>query len=189
MLESLQTFFENLRKKEYYPYARAVLRGISQYIFYAFCLIFCAEVFKHRYFVDEMTQYLPHRELLEAVLLLLFAGLILNTTLLTFSIFDSVSRNLLMQSTNREADASDNARIREALLASRSFWIEFAVLVLLCFLFPLWYGYDELTDLIKFTSKIPNGVHRLLLTLIFGLTSFKISFGEILPVSSSGHTS
>lgn len=174
-MSEFKMWLEELEKKNFYPYVRAAWRGIFQYVFYALCFAQFRLQFWGSFVVDSYVQNLRFRDVWLALFLVLFAFLILNSTLFTFSVFDPVSRKIFMKSTTREKDAEDIDGIREALVASRSFWVEFLTPILLCFLFPVWYGYENVVDLIPFAGKLPSFVHRLILTLIFAATSFTLS--------------
>ncbi|MBE6600999.1 MAG: hypothetical protein E7637_00615 [Ruminococcaceae bacterium] len=174
-MSELTKWLENLKKKNFYPYLRAAWRGLFQYAFYAVCFLNFAMQLEGGIFVHPSTQLLPHLKLWYLALLLLFAYLILYTTHFTFSVFDRVTRNVFMKSVTRDKDAEDVEGVREALVASRSFWVEFLLPIGLCFLFPVWYGYNEVTELIPFAKNIPSVVHRLLITVVFAAVSFVVT--------------
>jgi len=177
------------KQSKYFPYVRSALRGILQYVFYAICFSLMASTFQEGFYNQTTTELLKYPAVWGTVATVLMAYFVLNSSLFTFAIFDSKERKRFLEArrkAQKEEDDEEEKRLVEEIQSSpKEFWVEFGVLVGLCFLFPVWYGYRDVTAWITFAEHLPGIVHRLIVTLIFAVASFLILLR--VPYSAQQH--
>jgi len=165
MFDNLSDSLVQFRKSKYYIWIRAVLRGICQYVFYALIFILAANnIVESRGFLKSNHSY---PQLWEAGYLILFSCLILNSSIYIFAIFDTVMRKRFFQSRKEKSEIDPEEKTEPNL-----YMIEFGTLVVCCFLFPVWYAYDQTIAILPFSFDLPEIVDRLILTAFFALIAF-----------------
>lgn len=162
------------KKSRFYPYVRKIARTALIYLIY---ILMCsvAQSVLNGSFTGDTENYFDTKATLTLIINateLILSFFILNTVLLTFSMFSHSERKAFLE--NRSAEYDKKAE-RKKLLHSGSFLTETATLILFIFSFPcsdsieslftLWLGKDVLHPLwIRF-------IH----TLIFGSIAFLIN--------------
>ena len=168
---SFKGFYKRLEQTKPFPYVRAVLRGLVQYGYFAIVYSLIGTALNAD-FQAVLYEYLPIPHVLLILFQILFSFLILNTAVVNFSLFDAVTRNRFFASSTREEDAENEEKLREALMASRTFWIELGVMVAFCLIAPVRHGYNNIIALLPWAQKLPGIVHHVVIGTVFALALF-----------------
>lgn len=164
-------FVQRVKAHKSYPYGLALVRGSAQYAAYAGMAALILS--RWRYWIFSMAEgSFVHQGNINVILELILLGLMLNSVLLTFSIYHRADREAFLNTYTQETYNAKEEKKR--LLCSRLFWLELGILCLWFFAFPV-YGYSGLLKLIPAVkSYLSPLLQRLLLTAVFGIVAFFI---------------
>ena len=174
MLPELKEVWEQFKKSRSYPYIRTVARTCLIYLVYAF-MVSAVLVQLEWAFGGEAGNYFDTKKALilaMSITDLILTFLILNTVLLTFSMFSRSERKAFLE--NRAGEYNKKAE-RQKLLRSSSFLTETAVLIFFLFAFPCSDSIEMLFELWLGKGAIHPFLIRSIHTLIFGIMAFSIN--------------
>ena len=160
------------KKSRVYPYIRTVARTGLMYLI--FSLMLSATLLELRYtFVDGPSEYFDNAA--TPILLcceLILAFLILNTVLLTFSMFSRSERKSFLESATEDYSKKSE---RKKLLRSPYFLTETATLICFLFLFPCSDTVESIFKLWLGEWVLPPALIRLIHGCLFGIPAFFIN--------------
>ena len=162
-------FIQKVKTHTYYPYAMVLLRGGAQYAAYALMAYLTVPRFRSE-FLSTADGAIAMASYFCVALELVLLGLMLNSVLLTFSIYHRIDRERFLKAYTQDtydAKAEKKRLVRDPLL-----WLEISVLWLLFALFPV-YGYRRMFVLLPFLSISPLLQHVILIA-VFAVASFLI---------------
>ncbi|MBR7099251.1 MAG: hypothetical protein IKC59_07545 [Clostridia bacterium] len=174
MIPELKEVWEQFKKWRSYPYIRTAVRTGLIYLIYAFMasvILFQLEWA----FVGDAGEYFDLKKTLSIVTnitALILSFLILNTVLLTFSMFSKSERIAFLE--NR-SDEYDKKAERKKLLRSPTFLTETAMLIFFLFTLPCTDSIESLLTLWLGKDVIHPILIRLIHTFLFGIAAFAIN--------------
>ncbi|MBR2020433.1 MAG: hypothetical protein IKA05_08560 [Clostridia bacterium] len=167
-------FLQKVKAHRAYPHVMAVLRAIGTYAAYALmCRLTVDSI--HSNFHSIAEGYIPYEAVIREILGILLLILMLNSVLLTFALYHRLDREMFLQrATLEEYDARKEKGI---ILHDWPFWVELGSLWVFFLVFPPIYGYSHIWNLIPtLKAALSPILQRLLLTVLFAIASFLLSF-------------
>ena len=174
MFPELREVWEQFQKSRFYPYVRAVARTVLLYLIYVLMISTVSTLLKGSFSGDagEYFDLKKTRILVMSITDLFFSLLILNTVLLTFSLFSRSERKAFLE--NRSGEYNKKAE-RTKLLHSSSFLTETLALLFFLFAIPCSDSIKTLLTLWLGTDTLHPLLFRLIHTLIFGIAACAIN--------------
>lgn len=178
--EDYIAFLNRVKQKPYYPYVVSVLRASVGYGIYALMSIVTVFLF-YMYFYPMAADYIAHTETIGRIIEFLLLILMLNTVILSFSIYNEIDREDFLKTAFSHPYCIK--REMKQILSSSVFWFELLALCLLFAVFPLNLLFDRLLDVVPSfkQSLTPLGKHAIFVA-IFGVLSFLLMLHSRLDV-------
>ncbi|MBQ2734856.1 MAG: hypothetical protein IJF33_03405 [Clostridia bacterium] len=165
-------FAQRVKAHKYYLYGVAFVRASAQYAIYAGMAALAVPNLRAD-FHSVAAGAIAYANYFSIALELILLGLMLNSVLLTFSIYYRADREAFLNTYTQ--DTYNAKEERKRLLHSRLFWLEWGVLCLWFLVVSPIYGYSRIFELIPFfNSDLHPLLQRLLLTVVFGVATFFI---------------
>lgn len=165
-------YFLELRNKvsshKSFPYLIAVLRSISIYAIYALYLALMLNRFEVYYF-QYTEEYMPFPNVIESFFSLILIFLMMNTVMLSFSIFHRHERDSFLKRHGNSVTFVLGEE-RGVILSDRAFWLELAIFAILYFVFPLTAWREALTKMLLLIPRadlIPQPIQHGILYLVY----------------------
>ncbi len=157
-----------------FPHAMAVLRGILSYSFYALMCAIVIPAYNRKF--DELLEGVFLRPVYpEIAFELILLLLMLNSVILTFAIYNRAERKRFLTGINDGIEDLDPKKERGRLLHTGVFWTELLTLFVLFVLFPMPWGFSDLTKVWPLLHNAPAILKNTVIFLIFAVSTFLIT--------------
>ena len=157
-----------------FPYAIAIVRGIVSYLFYALMCAVIIPVYNFKF--DELLEgVFLHPVYPKIAFELIFLLLMLNSVILTFSIYNRRERKLFLAQIDENTEDFDPKKERRRLFHSGVFWFELLTTLVLFAFFQMPIGFSDLTKVWPLLHNAPVILKNTLLFLLFSVATFLIT--------------
>ena len=161
-LDSYRAFLNKIKEHRLFPYGIAALRGVLSYVTYALmCLLTLPEFRKaYRKTIEGLSF---NSDLLRIILEVILLFLMLNTVILTFSIYYKRERLAFLALYEQHPSQFDTKAEIACFVRSKLFYTELAAMCACFLIFPMLSGYDS----IVFWAKGSPFLAKLIATIVF----------------------
>ena len=168
-IDSYRAFLIKIKEHKLFPYGIAAIRGVFMYVTYALMCLMTVDKFRSE-FHKTVEDLAWNSQLLRILLEVILLFLMLNTVILTFSIYYKRDRLAFLAIYEQHPNQFDAKAERAKLLRSNLFYTELATLCICFLIFPMLWGYD---NFVWWTKENPVFA-KVISTLVFTLASFLI---------------